>query len=368
MIRLRNPPPMSQPSLSPDPPASDRNLHPGVAVLFSPGPFGGAEQVILSGIRSLEGVELWIIEESRNPNPSIEFQRRCAELGIRYKRFTCRSRFDPGTLRNLIHEVRASSIRLIHSHGIKANFYNSMLPVKRIATQHGKTSHNFKIRLLESVEHFALMRMDTVVCVSESMFAASPYRDKVLIENFLSITARKDEYSADGKIKLVCIGRLSFEKGIADLIHAIKGLPGEDISLTLVGDGNQMTHLREISAGMENIEFAGFKKDISPYLIAADALVMPSHREGLPMALIEATAAGLPVIASNVGGIPALVLENGYLFEARNIGDIREKIIQFKANRNALNDKAKSHRQSVRRKYSLETWVKSTNDLYESLL
>lgn len=360
---------MSQASILPDPAASGRkHRQRNLALLFSPGPFGGAEQVVLSGIQALEGVELWIIGESRNPKPGIEFQSRCNELGIEHKQFTCRSKFDPGTLRTLIHEVRASSIRLIHSHGMKANFYNSMLPVKRIATQHGKTSHNFKIRLLESVEHLALMRMDRVVCVSDSMFASSTYRKKILIENFLSMNVRKDKYSADGKIKLVCIGRLSFEKGIADLIHAIKGLPGEDISLTLVGDGNQMAHLREISSGMDNIVFAGFQKDISQYLIAADALVMPSHREGLPMALIEATAAGLPVIASNVGGIPTLVCENGYLFEPRNIGDIREKIIKFKANRNLLNESAKSHRQTVRTKYSLETWVKSTNDLYDSLL
>ena len=356
-------------SILPDPAAfSGKHRHHNTAILFSPGPFGGAEQVVLSGIQSLEGVALWIIEESRNPNPSIEFQTRCTELGIEYKRFTCRSKFDPATLRKLIHEVRTNFIRLIHSHGMKANFYNSMLPVKRIATQHGKTSHNFKIRLLESVEHLALMRMDRVVCVSESMFAASSYRKKILIENFLSMKVRKDEYSTDGEIKLVCIGRLSFEKGIADLIHAIKRLPDENISLTLVGNGNQIAHIKEISSGMDNIQFAGFQKDISPYLIAADALVMPSHREGLPMALIEATAAGLPVIASDVGGIPTLVHENGYLFESKNIDDIMDKIIRFKANRNEMNEKAKSYRQSVRRKYSLDTWVKSTNGLYESLL
>jgi glycosyltransferase involved in cell wall biosynthesis len=360
---------MSQASISPEPAASGGSgRHYNKAFLFSPGPFGGAEQVVLSGIQALEGVGLWIIEESRNPKPSIEFQKRCTELGIEFKKFTCRSKFDPATLRQLVAEVRADSIRLIHSHGMKANFFNSMLPVKRIATQHGKTSHDFKIRLLESIEHLALMRMDRVVCVSEAMFAASSYRNQILIENFLSLDVSKDEYSSDAGIKLVCIGRLSFEKGVADLIHAIKGLSGENISLTLVGDGNQMTHLREISSGMDNIEFVGFQKDIRPYLIAADALVMPSHREGLPMTLIEATAAGLPVIASNVGGIPTLVHENGYLFESRNIADIREKIIKFRANRNKLNEKAKFYRQTVRRKYSLDTWVKSTNGLYGSLL
>lgn len=360
---------MIQASIPPDPAASGgKGRHYDKAFLFSPGPFGGAEQVVLSGIQSLDGVGLWIIEESRNPKPSIDFQNRCTELGIEHKKFHCHSKFDPGTLRTLIHEVRKSSVRLVHSHGMKANFYNSMLPVKRIATQHGKTSHDFKIRLLEAVEHIALMRMDKVVCVSEPMFAASSYKNQVLIENFLSLKIGKDEYSADGKINLVCIGRLSFEKGIADLIHAIKGLPDENISLTLVGDGSQMAHLKEISSGMDNIEFAGFQKDVSQYLIAADALVMPSHREGLPMALIEATAAGLPVIASNVGGIPTLVRENGYLFEARNIGDIREKIIKFKANRNDLNESAKSHRKTIREKYALETWVKSTHGLYNSLL
>lgn len=336
----------------------------GIAILFSPGPFGGAEQVVLTSSRSLEGIELWIIQESRNPNPSIEFQKRCAEVGIETKVFVCHSQFDRSMLGDLIREVKQQDIKLIHSHGMKANFYNSMLPAKRIATQHGKTSHNFKVRVLEWIEHLALKRMDQVVCVSKKMFDESNYKHRVLIENFLSVETEKKHYTPEGELKLVCIGRLSFEKGIADLIHALKMIPDENVSLTVVGDGNQMADLKEISSSMSNVRFEGFQKDIRNYLVEADALVMPSHREGLPMTLIEATAAGLPIIASKVGGIPNLVHENGYLFEPQNIDDIKNAIIVFKKNRRALNEAAKAYRETIRETYSLSHWLMKTNQLY----
>lgn len=336
-----------------------------IAILFSPGPFGGAEQVVLKSTKELDAI-IWLIKETRNPAPCDEFIKRCEDEGLSYNIFECRSQFDRQTINEIKDKIKKTGILLIHSHGMKANFFNSLLPVKRVATQHGKTSHSFKTRILESIEHISLKKMDQVICVSEKMYLNVNYKHKTLIDNFLSLNFNKTNHKDSGSINLVAIGRLSPEKGIADVVEAINTL--EDVYLTIVGDGSEMIPLKSMSKNRSNISFVGFHKDISKFIQQADALIMPSHTEGLPMTLIEATAASLPVIASNVGGIPSLVHKNGLLFEAKNIQDIREKILLFKSKRKLINEQAKIISENVKEKYSKDKWVKLTKKLYSNLL
>lgn len=334
------------------------------AILFSPGPFGGAEKIVLTSTNELKS-QLWLIKETRNPGPCNEFINLCNENGINPVIFNCRSQFDFKTLNEIKNYAKRSQIELVHSHGMKANFYNSLLPVKRVATQHGKTSHSLKTRFLEYIEHLALKRMKAIVCVSKQMFNTLPYKNKVLIENFLSFNNEKIKYSHCGNINLVAIGRLSPEKGIEDAITAISTL--EDTYLTIVGDGSEKEKLIKMANGRHNISFVGFQKDITKFLLEADALIMPSHREGLPMILIEACSVGIPIIASQVGGIPDFLPDNELLFEAQNIKQISEKILLFKKDRDAQNDKAKHFATIVKENYSKTKWIEHTIDLYNNL-
>tara|TARA_Y100000385_G_C13036038_1_gene613044 strand:+ start:369 stop:1388 length:1020 start_codon:yes stop_codon:yes gene_type:complete len=335
------------------------------AKLFSPGPFGGAEQIVLKGSCSLNTL-LLLIKETRNPIPCEKFIERCIEDGLNYIVFECKSQFDLLTLKNLKETITKHNITLIHSHGMKANFYNSLLPVKRIATQHGKTSHSIKTKLLEYIEHLALRRMDSVICVSKKMYNNLKYQKMVLIENFLSFKQIKLNHKVEGNINLVAIGRLSTEKGIADAIKATNQL--EDVYLTIVGQGPEEDNLKQLAVNRSNISFVGFQKDISKFIDQADAIIMPSHTEGLPMTLIEASAAGLPIIASNVGGIPSLVHKNGLLFDSKNIDDIKRKILIFKKNRSMFNEEAIKYSANVQKQYSLSKWIEETLKLYNSLL
>lgn len=334
-------------------------------VLFSPGPFGGAEQVILKSTKYL-GAEIWLIKESRNSSPCLDFINHCIDNDIKYVVFECDSQFDFKTLKSLRKQITMNNIKLIHSHGMKANFYNSRLDVKRVATQHGKTSHTLKTKVLEIIEDFALKRMDRVVCVSESIYENYPKQNKVLVENFLSFTTTKLNYKQSGKINLVSIGRLSPEKGIAEAIRAVSNL--EEVYLTIVGDGSELNSLKKLSKPLNNINFVGFQKNITKYLQDADALLMPSHREGLPMALLEATAAGLPILASNIGGIPKLVTTNGILFRPNNIKEIRHSICEFKKNRMRYNKVARLKANIIKDRYSIEKWLDKTRAIYKSLL
>jgi glycosyltransferase involved in cell wall biosynthesis len=108
------------------------------------------------------------------------------------------------------------------------------------------------------------------------------------------------------------VGRLSPEKDLGTLLEAFAALPTDVLSrsrLYLVGDGPERKSLegkRDAVGLADRAIFLGARNDVSELLIAADAFVMSSKTEGLPMVLLEAMAAGVPCVATAVGGIPNL--------------------------------------------------------------
>jgi len=109
------------------------------------------------------------------------------------------------------------------------------------------------------------------------------------------------------ELVLVCISRLSPEKGVDVLINALSVLLRGNLSckLIIIGDGylqdKLMEQIEELNLG-QNVFMEGFQEDVRPYLCAADAFVLPSYLEGLPFSVLEAMACGLPCVVTNVGG------------------------------------------------------------------
>ena len=121
--------------------------------------------------------------------------------------------------------------------------------------------------------------------------------------------------------KLVYVGRLSEEKRVDTLIRAL-AMAKSDWNLTIVGDGESREKLQELadSLGVETkIEWLGWREHpwAEEQVLKADFMVLPSEYEGFALVLVEALAAGIPVISTPVGVAPELIRpgENGYLFE-----------------------------------------------------
>jgi glycosyltransferase involved in cell wall biosynthesis len=114
---------------------------------------------------------------------------------------------------------------------------------------------------------------------------------------------------------LVCVARLGEEKGIDILLQAMSGLLRRNLSCKciIVGDGhlreNLLEQIRALELG-QHVFMVGFQKDVQPYLLASDAFILTSHKEGLPFAVLEAMACGLPCIVTNVGGNAEAVAHN----------------------------------------------------------
>jgi glycosyltransferase involved in cell wall biosynthesis len=110
------------------------------------------------------------------------------------------------------------------------------------------------------------------------------------------------------------VGRLSEEKGVGWLLRAMPAVLAREPAarLVVVGDGPEEPDLRALVSELgigRSVTFLGPRGDVARLLAAFDVYVLPSLREGLPMAILEAMAAGLPVVASSVGGVPSVVEE-----------------------------------------------------------
>jgi glycosyltransferase involved in cell wall biosynthesis len=132
------------------------------------------------------------------------------------------------------------------------------------------------------------------------------------------------------------VGRLAVEKDYPLLVRAAAPLLGPDARLVIVGDGEESATIRaEVAArGVEPyVLLPGARDDVPRYMAALDVFALSSRMEGLPLVSLEAMAAGLPVVAPAVGGLPALIEDgrNGFLFPVGDEAALRERFRTLRA-------------------------------------
>ena len=189
----------------------------------------------------------------------------------------------------------------------------------------------------------------------------------------------------DNTILIGTIAELTKNKGISFLIEALRHLPptsyplrqssseASNLQAIIIGDGELRNELTQKTKelGLEDIVFfAGFIPDASHYLPAFDIFVLPSLKEGLPYSIMEAMAAGVPVVATRVGGIPDMITDGreGVLVEPRNpnfLADAVGRLMQNTDLRRALGSAARAR---AARDFSLPRMVERTVTLYDPVI
>jgi glycosyltransferase involved in cell wall biosynthesis len=173
----------------------------------------------------------------------------------------------------------------------------------------------------------------------------------------------------DGKC-MISVGRLAPEKGHAVLMDAFNHIAADFPSthLMLAGGGALMDELQsQAQAGGfgDRIHFLGVRNNIPELLAASDLFILPSHSEGLPMALLEALAMGIPTICTAVGGIPAVIqdAETGRLVPPNDPAIMAKVIAELLNDENQCQKYSRAGKLLIEEKYSIESMCRKYKQL-----
>lgn len=166
--------------------------------------------------------------------------------------------------------------------------------------------------------------------------------------------------------RLLYVGRLSAAKGLPVLLESLRSLRErhEGLVLTLVGDGEDRRQLTELATSLGiagNVRFVGFESEaeVRARLAATDVFVLPSFAEGVPVSLMEAMAAGVPVVTTAIAGIGELVDDgvSGYVVPPGDAGSLADRLDRLVADPELRGRLGRAGRATVEKEFAIDTEV-----------
>lgn len=235
------------------------------------------------------------------------------------------------------------------------------------------------VNMVEMYFHYAMgyyQNVDRFIAVSrfykqKMVEAGFPEKQIDYLPNYIDVTTFDPSVRDKGYI--LYFGRLSEEKGVSTFLDA--AMKNKDISHFVVGAGPLEEWLKHKAdeSGLENVRFFGFKQgdELRKLLSESTCVVIPSEwYENCPMTVLEAFAAGRPVIGSDIGGIPELIENNvdGFVFEPGNAESLSDHIKWIWENRSMAREMGLQGRRKVEQKFNVEAHYQGLISIYNSVL
>jgi glycosyltransferase involved in cell wall biosynthesis len=259
-----------------------------------------------------------------------------------------------------------------------------------IAISHGWAAATLKVRLNEPLDRLVLRWMDRVVCVSAAQAArvrraGVPGERVVVIRNAIDADAFTDAsrscrdlmqswFSRPRRRIVAAAGRLSPEKGPDQFIAAaaLMARRDPDVGFVLFGDGplREMLARQIADCGLSgSFVLAGFRSDVQRFLPACDLIVLSSWTEGLPVIVLEALAAGVPVVATSVGGAPEVVQEgiNGFLVPPGDPPALTQRIEDVLSDDARRRSMGQEGRRRIRQHFTFAAQARQYEELFATL-
>lgn len=362
-----------------------------VLQLISSTGFYGAEAVVSSLARRLPdfGVEADVAHiRYAGESKVFHLEDRIPEVSVIPVEH--RRRIDKAVIQQLESIMQRCSPDILHCHGYKPDIYacwlgrRSRVPI--ISTCHLWTRSTPMLRIYAQLDAIALRRFDQVVAVSTQIYKELLRNDiaetnlhyipnGVAVEKFSAGEANwRTLFPRDAVIfGMTC--RQVNAKGVDIMLRAMALLRQrrKNAFLLILGDGPYLKHYQKMARDLEvdsKVIFGGRCESIANALASMDVFALPSRDEGLPIALLEAMAGSLPVIATNVGSVPELFQDRevGFLIHRENpvaLAEAMVKLIDDKSMRHAMGEQAF---RVVAEKYSEYHMVRSYAGLYRDML
>lgn len=300
--------------------------------------------------------------------------------------------------RELRRLLAAGRFRVLHTHMAKAGAIGRTVVRSLPESHRPSTVHTFHGHVLEAyfsrpfetaiiaAERWLARRTDALVAVSQRV------RDDLLelgighIDQWhvvpLGFDLEAFEGTLTGELRtrlripadvvlVGVVGRLAPIKDQATALRSMAILP-RDVHLVLIGDGQQRTQLERLAQDLrvaDRVHFAGWVSDIASELHDLDIVALTSRNEGTPVSLIEAGAAGRPVVATSVGGVADVVTdeETGFLVPPGDPSAVAERILRLAGDvelRRVMGQRARMH---MRRRFDRDRMIHSVRAIYREL-
>ena len=286
-------------------------------------------------------------------------------------------------LRLILRKVRPS---ILHIHSTKAGLVGRLALImmrrrpKVFLTVHSfvfdKRVRKWKRRLVGRIERRLLRYTDRIVTVSQALkdelVAEMGLREDKIQVIYNGIEFKDFPKPERSGIRIGTVARLAPQKGVDHFLRAAalvkKRCPQAEFFV--IGDGPNRYWLDTIAQQLgikESVQFLGFRKDALRIVAGWDVFVLASTRETFGIALVEAMSQGVPVVASNVGGIPEIVdgETTGLLAEVGNAEDFAEKICRLLEDRELARRMARAGNEFVRKNFTSERMIEEIQRLYE---
>lgn len=344
---------------------------------------GGAEQLVLDICRRLDRkrfdtIVVAVVDggpmrpEFHDASIATEVVGKTSKLGI-------------GTIRNLTAFLRTERPQIVHTHLFGGDTWGRIAAFRAgvphvISTEHNINRDEGFVKRL--VKRRLTGRTERIIAVSDAVRAYSLRVDRIPSEKLIVIPNGVDlerfrltERPPRDLVHILSVGRLVPQKGHDVLIDAFAvfrdALPR--VRLTIIGDGPLRPHLEEQIRAYrigDRVQLLGFHRDLPELYARADIAVFPSRWEGLGLAAIEASACGLPVIASAVGGFHEVVRdqETGVLVPSEEPKLLAEAIVELARDRARRVLMGHAGRRHVERQFDIRKVVERHERLYEELV
>ncbi|EIW00666.1 glycosyltransferase [Thermoanaerobacter siderophilus] len=355
--------------------------------------YGGAERLTVNLMKYLDKERYEIRAISMFGPLHTELEKILKNENIPVYYLGKKKGFDPRMFFRIDKIIKSFKPHIVHTHRYVLRYVLPSLLLHKVPVK-VHTVHNIAEKEVDKVGKlvhkiafsFGVIPISISRLVSESLTSVYGIKNIPLILNGIPVEyyqkvniSREEWREKEGFQKedflFVNIARLAPQKNQALLIEAFaKGPAKHDNSkLIIVGNGEERERLEEITK-LHRLEkkvyFLGIRTDIPDILNASDVFVLSSDWEGNPLSVMEAMAAGRPVIATSVGGVPELIQNNitGILVPPKNVNAFSKAMLMLIENKDLCQKLGEKAKEVAEKEFDISVMVKKYEKLYESLL
>ncbi len=363
--------------------------------LIGQGEWGGGERFVLELARRLDRTLFEL--EVACPGGGV-LQARLEKVGVLVHPFEVPHLISPSGLWRLARLFADRQPLIVQSHGARMNVYTRLaarlagVPVSISTIHYSLLSYpvtQWRKRLYLLADRWTAGLADRIVCVAEGLAkdliqTSRRAADRVVVirngintEQFVLANGLqlRRELGLEGKTLIGFLGRLTPEKDPVMFLRAVGKVRSTypNIVALIVGDGPLRPILQAEARALglgEACRFLGFRQDVPEVLAALDLFVLSSISEGLPFALLEAMAAGKPVVATAVNGVTEVVRPEegeGLLVPPRDPAKMADAILRLLSDPAQTSEMGRRARRRVEETFTVERMVSAWTDLYQGL-